>query len=155
MTALVINAILNILPKKENNMRKFALALSVFMLVICFASCSNSDECSNKMDTAIDFFKDNGFTQSQEYTKEQIVSIEVNFKIAPSCKLNHTILRINHLIKPYNDGTFDYVYVYLFENSDDCMSIYNNYAKLNSEYAKISDRVLVFGNSEVVNQLEM
>lgn len=136
-------------------MKKLALILSVFMLFVCFASCSNSDECSEKMDRGIEFLQANGFSESQEYTREQIVSIEVSFKTTPAHKLDYSILRINHLIKPNSsNGTFDYVYIYLFENSDDAMSIYSSYASL-SEYAKISDRVLVFGNSEIINQLEM
>ena len=80
--------------------------------------------------------------------------MEVSFKTTPAYRLDYSILRINHLIKPYSNGTFDYVYIYLFENSDDAMSIYNSYATL-SEYAKINDRVLVFGNSEIINQLEI
>ena len=125
----------------------------IFTLVLCLLllGCNEKDWDSVKMDNMIDSVVSCGF-ESQEYTDEQIIGIEVNFKMNPDHTLNDTILRINHLIKPLNGG-FEYVYIYLFETAEDAQSILNTYAKYTSEYTKISDRVLAFGSSQDIDAL--
>lgn len=135
-------------------MKKIIPIILAFVLCITLFSCSGSDPLNETMDKAIESLKNSGFTQSQEYNSEQIESIELGFKTSDLYTLNGEILRINHLIKPQNEG-FEYVYIYLFENSEDAESILESYAKYTSEYTKIVDRVLIFGSSAQINQLEI
>lgn len=132
-----------------------SLSLALIVIVICIGACSEKDAASELMDRCISSLEQNGFTSSQEYTSEQIVAIEVDFKINPLHSLENTIYRIHHLIKPLEANAFEYVYIYLFETAEDAMSIYESYATPASEYARVSDRVLIFGSSAQINQLEL
>ncbi len=121
----------------------FLMVLSIILLVSC--AKSPFDSVTSQLDKY-------SFTRS-DYDDSQIADIE---KSCPAfgISLEGKITKISHFITNTEGGRIVYVYVYEFELSVDALSFYDIYAS-KSDYSKAKENVIVFGNSTVIDSLDI